>query len=315
MKFLFVFFLIPMFVLGQTNFEEGKKSFEKRDLDQAKEYFLAVEESSENKEKAKEYIADIAVLEKDWDTALSIYENLLEKKPENANLNFKYGGTLGLKAKVISKFEAAFYISDIKKHIKKAAKLDESHLESRWALVQLYIQLPGFLGGSFDTADNYADQILAIDSLNGNFAKAFVAEAEENTALAKQYYLKAIQFTNPENCKEKLEKFPMHKIVELAGKEISGCVNFNRNQLNYLTAKASAEYNVQNERGLLYLQRYIDDFSSIDGVPLHVAYFRKAQLYRNLNNKNQAKNWIEKSLAIEDDFKKAQEEKALILAM
>lgn len=312
-KYFILFFLIPFGAVSQSDFEKGKISFEKRELESSKKHFMLVTDNSENYDKAQEYIADIAVFEEEWDTAIDIYEELLEEFPEDANLNFKYGGVMGLKCLTISKFEAAFYIPDIKKYLKKAATLDENHIESRWALVQLYIQLPGVFGGSYDTANEYANQLLAIDTLNGSFAKGYVAEHRDEPENAKQYYLKAMQLKKAAVCQDELTKLPSEDIEN--NSSIIGCEVFKRNQLNYLTAKVAAEYNFQNQRGILYIQRYIDNFSSIDGEPLNKAYYRKAQLYRNLGNKKEAKKWIEKSLALEDDFDKAQEEKSMILAM
>ncbi|MFT4848202.1 MAG: hypothetical protein ACI83B_000728 [Sediminicola sp.] len=50
-----------------------------------------------------------------------------------------------LKALEISKIRALFYGSDIREASETAAILDPMHIDTRWALVEFYIQLPGIL--------------------------------------------------------------------------------------------------------------------------------------------------------------------------
>lgn len=314
-KILFLL-LFPVCVFSQSNFEKGETYFQQEKLTKAKSYLVEVGKEDSNYYKAQEYLADIAVYRENLEEALEIYEELVERFPANANLNFKYGGTLGLKALAVTKIEAAFYISDIKKYFKKAAELDKNHIEARWALVELYVKLPGFIGGSFETATTYADQLLEISPINGYFAKGYIAEHDNQPKISRTYYLKAMELNNAQACQQDLQNFSLHKIDNLDAEKMNiGCQYFNRNQLNYLTGKVAAEYNIQNQRGIFYLQQYIKNFSPVDNVPLHYAFYRKAQLYKNLGDKKQAEKWINKSLELENDFDKALEEKTLIQAM
>ena len=53
-----------------------------------------------------------------------------------------------MKAKEGSKFAALGMLDDVENAFLTAAKLDSKHIESRWALVEFYLQIPGILGGS-----------------------------------------------------------------------------------------------------------------------------------------------------------------------
>jgi len=53
-----------------------------------------------------------------------------------------------MKAKSVNKFKALGMIDEVEESFLTAAKLDPKHIDSRWALVILYIELPGIIGGS-----------------------------------------------------------------------------------------------------------------------------------------------------------------------
>jgi hypothetical protein len=50
-------------------------------------------------------------------------------------------------------------IDEVENAFLTAAKLDVKHIDSRWALVMLYIELPGIVGGSESKAQKYAERI------------------------------------------------------------------------------------------------------------------------------------------------------------
>lgn len=165
---------------------------------------MQVEPISKNYFKACEYLGDIAAHEKKWDKALHFYDLLLKEKPDNANYNYKYGGALGLKALELSKFQAAFYISDIKHYLKRAAALDKTHLGARWALLELYLKLPKILGGGTDVALGYANELKAISEIDGYLAYGHVYKEIENYKQAEKYLVKALKLGNSVTCYQKL---------------------------------------------------------------------------------------------------------------
>ena len=203
-QLLYLFILISVSLNAQTSFEKGERFFEAEKWNSAQKEFQQVSASSRQFAKSQEYLGDIAAHQKEWDKALDFYEALVEKYPDNANYNFKYGGALGMKALTLSKMQAAFYISDIKHYLKRAAILDSTHIEARWALVELYMKLPGILGGSAETSYEYATQLQDISAVDGWLAKGFIAKEEEEFELAETYYKNALKVGGSVTCYEKL---------------------------------------------------------------------------------------------------------------
>lgn len=201
---IYIFILLSSVLTAQNSFKKGEQLFKNEQWLEARSKFQEVESSSANYAKSQEYLGDIAAHQKEWNEALDYYEYLVEKYPESANYNFKYGGALGMKALTLSKMQAAFYISDIKYYLKQAAQLDSNHIEVRWALVELYMELPGILGGSSETASQYARQLQEISEVDGWLAKGFIARKEKDFSLAEKYFKNALRVGGSVTCYEKL---------------------------------------------------------------------------------------------------------------
>ena len=123
-------------------------------MNEAKLMFQDYLKSHPNHSKSIEYIGDIAGFQKQWNEALENYRKLKISFPKTANYWYKYGGALGMKAKESNKFKALGMIDEIEDSFLMAAKLDSKHIETRWALVMLYLELPGIIGGSEVKAKN-----------------------------------------------------------------------------------------------------------------------------------------------------------------
>ncbi len=318
MKYLLILFILPLTVLGQqSSFEKGEALFLKEKYNQAKPFFKEHLKAQPKDAKTIEYLGDIAGYAKDWDTAIDYYGSLVEKDNNNANYHFKAGGALGMKALEISKIRAVSYISDIKEHFERAAKLDPKHIEVRWALVEFYIQLPGIIGGSEKKAIKYANQLGELSPVDGYLANGYIAEYSDRTKDAEIFYKQAINVGGSVHTYEKLSTlYENSNQPEKAIETVTSCLKVHdRNSLHYQIGKIAAQYNLNSELGISCLQKYIDNHSVKDGVPKDWAYFRLAQIYKNIGKKNVALQWINKALADRPSFKEAKKEKELIQAL
>lgn len=314
-KYIFIFLGLNLGL--SQNFEDGVKFFNQNKFDKATAVFKDVLKKDSKHYKAKEYLGDIAAYKKNWDEAIKIYKELLDSDTSNAEYHYKYGGALGLKALTVNKMKALGYLGDIKKHLNKAAELDKKHVDVRWALVELYVSLPGIVGGSEKKALSYANQLLKISPVDGYLAKGYVAEYHDRPMDAEKHYKKAIEVGGSVHTYEKLSE-----LYESNDEPVKAVENYehankkhNRNHLNYQIGKVCAQYNIELDKGLKCLQIYLDNHSAKDGVPKSWAYFRIAQIYRHKNDKDNAYNWINKALKAKSDFKEARKEKDLILKM
>jgi len=284
-KYIIAFFyLFTIGAMAQTSLESAEKMLNSGEIENAREVFL----QHKNKPKAIEYLGDIASFYKNWDEAIEYYETLVEMDSQNAMYNFKLGGAMGMKAYYGSKFQAALLLGDIKEYLKKAADLDPKHKETRRALVELYMQIPGIVGGSKIIAESYASDLDRINEVDALLADAYIYKTEEYRDLAKNKYNEAIRAATQK--------------PELV----------TRNYLKYELGEAAAMNELQLEAGKKFLKEYIDGYGYKDLKSPSWAYLRLAQIERIQNNQQEALKYIEKSLKIDPDFDKALIEKQKI---
>ena len=213
MKFIHLYFLLlSTFVFSQSNFEKAEKLYSENKLSDAKKLFEDYLNANPNHSKTIEYLGDIAGKEKKWDEAISYYKKLKDKFPSTANYHYKFGGAMGMKAKSVNKFKALGMIDDIENSFLTAAKLDEKHIDTRWALVMLYIELPGIVGGSETKAQKYASQLMNLSKVDGYLSKGYIDVYFERYSKAETNYKKAHEIGNSNTTYEKLYDLYLNKM-------------------------------------------------------------------------------------------------------
>jgi tetratricopeptide (TPR) repeat protein len=215
-KIVFLFILFSQCLFSQTLFEKAEKLFKEKKYAEAKALFESYLKSVPNHAKTIEYLGDIAGNSKKWDMAIGYYKKLKDQNTNSANYWFKYGGAMGMKAKSVNKFKALGMIDDIESAFLKAASLDKKHIETRWALVILYIELPGIVGGSEKKATKYADELLAISKVDGYLAKGYIDVYYKRYKAAEVNLLKAHQIGKSPTTYAKLFDLYMNKLKDKA---------------------------------------------------------------------------------------------------
>ncbi len=266
---------------------------------------------------AIELLADTYSYQSKWEVAIEKYKYLVAQNPKNANYHYKHGGAIAMHAQSISKLKALGFIGEMKRAFLTAAKLDSKHIDTRWALVDMYVTLPGIVGGSYAKALKYAEELEKLSTVDGYLAKGYVYEYDNEPELAEKYYKQAIKIGGSVTCYDKLSTFyennqqPSKAIqtIEKAHKK------HQRNAMHYQIGKVSADYNIQLDKGEMCLKTYIKNYTAKDGVPVEWAYYRLAQINRHKNDKKNALVYIDKALTLKPDFKKALEEKKEISKM
>ena len=248
---------------------------------------------------AIEYYGDAFGFQEKWDPAIIEYKKLVEAKPKEANYHYKYGGVLAMKALQVNKLKALSLISDVKEAFLTAAQLDKNHIDTRWALVELYMQLPGIIGGSKSTSLKYANELEVISKVDGYLAKGYIYEYDDEPALAEKYYKMAITEGGSITCFEKLSSFyennnePEKAMATIQASQ----AKHQRNALHYQIGKVAAEYNIQLDKGAKCLFTYIENYSPKDGVPKAWAHYRLAQIFKHQSNKVNALKHIDLAIS------------------
>lgn len=200
----FLLLLISSFSWSQSNCTLGQKQFDQEDYKNAIKSLELCLTSNEKNEEAQYILGKSYAKLENWEKASDVYEKLVQDYPNNAEYNFLYGGSLGLYAKNLNPLKAVNYISDIKFYLKKAIELDENHIDARWALVQIYMELPFVVGGSKSTAEKYAEELLEISPIDGYLAFGFIEAYDENWSDAEKHYKKAVEVGQSETAFQKL---------------------------------------------------------------------------------------------------------------
>ncbi|SFC82743.1 tetratricopeptide repeat protein [Algibacter pectinivorans] len=312
-KFLFLL-VLPMVCFSQGKLEEISSFIQEKQFEKAEYQLIAYLKTHPGNLKATELLGDAYGHQKKWDQAIVEYKKLVELKPKTANYHYKYGGVLGMKA-LQNKLKAIGLIGDIKSAFTTAAELDKNHIETRWALVELYIQLPGIFGGSKSKSLHYAQELENLSKVDGYLAKGYVYEYDNEPDLAEKYYKMAIQTGGSLTCFNKLTTlYEKEKQPEKAIKTIEEAQQkHQRNALHYQIGKVAAEYNIELQKGEQCLQTYIKNYSESDGVPKAWAHYRLAQINVHKNNKETALKHIDMALAQLPKIKPFKDEKQKIL--
>ena len=169
MKYYFLVLLcVPMLLMSQTTAETVKQLFDSKQYSKAESILKVAVENSPNDRQLIELLGDAYGYQEKWDGAIENYEKLVKMDDYNANYHYKFGGAKGMKALEVSKFRALGLIGDVKRSFNRAAELDPTHIDVRWAMVELYMQLPGIIGGSYKKSMKYANEL-------ENLSKKFLA--------------------------------------------------------------------------------------------------------------------------------------------
>ena len=195
-----------------NDFKEAESLFRQGKFALAKPLFEKIVKSDAKNYKAIEYLGDIAGHAKNWNEAIKNYETLKKADPKNANYQFKFGGALGMKAKDANKFAALGMLDEVENAFLTAAKLDSKHIESRWALVEFYLQVPGILGGSEKKAQQFADGLLAISPVDGYLARGHIQEYFGRFLKAEPEYKKAFEIGQSKTTFQKLYNLYKNKL-------------------------------------------------------------------------------------------------------
>ncbi len=317
MKLTVFFFFFSLFALGQSDFEKAEQFLSEKQFSKAQDLMIIYVKNHPDNRQAIELLGDIYGHQKKWDDAIANYKKLVDLSPKTANYHYKYGGALGMKALSISKIKALGIIGDAKHEFITAADLDPKHIDTRWALVELYMQLPGIIGGSKSKAFNYADELQNLSKVDGYLAKGYIYEYDKEFVSAEKYYKLAIAEGGSLVCYEKLTNLYEHqKQYDKAIANMEAAYNKHKqNFLNYQIGKVSADYNVQLDKGEARLKTYIKNYSKDNALPKAWANYRLAQIYKLEKKKAEALKCIELALSElpnEGSFKK---EKTAILSL
>lgn len=213
-QLMILFVLTPFLLWSQSNFEKAEKLFHDKKHKEAEAVFLENLKYYPNDNKTLERLADIAAEEKQWEKAGSYYKRLKQLKSNEADYFYKYGGCLGMKAMEVNKFKALGLVTEMKTAFEKAIIINPKHIPARWALIELYLQLPRIAGGSELKALKYSNELAKISPVDGYLSKGRIDEYFERYDSAEKNYIKADEIGNSKVTFQKLYNLYLNKLKE-----------------------------------------------------------------------------------------------------
>jgi tetratricopeptide (TPR) repeat protein len=209
-----VYFLLlfPLLIWSQTNFDKAEKLFKEEKYNQAQPLFESFLKTNPSDLRTIEYLGDISGYYKSWDKAIVYYKRLKMLKPSEADYHYKYGGALGMKAKEVNKFKALGMIGEVRECFEKAIDLNPKHIDARWALIELNLQLPAIVGGSESKAIKYSNELLKLSPIDGYLSRGYIEEYFKRYKTSEQQYRKAIAVSGSKTSYQKLANLYKNKM-------------------------------------------------------------------------------------------------------
>ncbi|MBF4517701.1 hypothetical protein IRZ71_15150 [Flavobacterium sp. ANB] len=213
-KLLLLFLVAPILVWSQTNFEKGEKLFQAKKYNEAQVILEGVLKTKPSDIKTLTYLGEIAAYQKSWVKGAQYYKKLKELKPTEADYFYKYGGCLAMRAVEVNKIKAFGMVDDMKEAFEKAIELNPKHIPARWALIELYLHLPGLLGGSESKAISYSNELAVLSPVDGYMSKGRIDEYFERYPAAEKNYIKANEIGKSKVTFQKLYNLYLNKLKD-----------------------------------------------------------------------------------------------------
>jgi tetratricopeptide (TPR) repeat protein len=105
-------------------------------------------------------------------------------------------------------------IGEVKASFEKAIELNPKHIEARYALITLYLELPGIIGGSESKAIKYSNELLKLSPVDGYLSRGQIEEYFSRYSIAEQQYIKAFNIGKSKVTYQKLYDLYLNKLKD-----------------------------------------------------------------------------------------------------
>ena len=309
MKTLFTSLLLCLGTLafGQS-LDTGIKLYKSKQYAQATSTLKAIKSSDPAYAKARYYLGRVAFDQEEYGEAREFFKAATKADDSQADYFTWLGNAIGTIAQDAGKLRQASLAPKIKNAYKKAVALDPSSLDAQWGLIEFYTQAPGFMGGSWEKAEEAARAIMKIDKAEGHDALATVFLRKEEPELAAKEY-EALLKVKPEQIGSVGIFYQNQGWYDKAFNAFQkGFEQFPENYpLLYQVGRTSALSGQKAELGIESLERYMAE-APADVLPSKAAAkMRLAMIYEKQGDKSRAIALYEQSLKEDPELELAKE--------
>jgi len=153
------------------------------------------------------------------------------------------------------------------------------------------MQLPSFIGGDKDLAQQYVKELHSINKVDAYLAQAYIHKTEENVEATKNAV------------KNALEEAEKNKNL------------VNRNYQNFELGERAANLDLMPDLAVHFLEKYVENYNYKDLKSPAWAHFYIAEIQAAQSNREKALSHVNKALAVKFNFPEAEKLKQQILEM
>src|SRR5438552_12777568 len=186
-----LFFLISgPAIAGSGSFEEASKLYNRTEFEASLRVLsgLAAKNAKVFDLMGKNYF-----MLGEFKKASEVYEQAVAADPTSAEYEHWLAKAYGKRAETSSPFTAPGLASKARQHFERAVELNPKDKEAVGDLFEFYLQAPGFLGGGLDKAAKIAENIVALDPAEGQWAQARIAERRKDYRNAEEHLRRAVE--------------------------------------------------------------------------------------------------------------------------
>ena len=195
-------------------------------------------------------LANIYLQDRRYPEALYLYDKLCERNPNRFEYQFRRGASAGFLLSGTPGFRSLRYVIQLRSSFEAAVLLQPNSLAARRALLNIYLGLPGLLGGSQTKAEQQLNAIKSINPLEGALAGAIYAMNKNDISAFTQQAQMAYNDSK-------------HQFL----------INDSRYELAMITSYFFSDF----ERAIQLLNDFLDNASTGDQYPPVFARYRLAE--------------------------------------
>jgi tetratricopeptide (TPR) repeat protein len=171
-------------------YDRAKKLFNSTEFEQS----LKVLQAIPDKDGAVyELIGRNLFLLGDFRKSSEALEKAAQADPNNSEIALWAGRAFGRRAETSSILTAPGFASRARQYFEKSVELNPRNLEALSDLFEYYLEAPGFLGGGMDKAEATAARIAGIDTGEGYWSRAKLAEKRKEYQSAEEQLRRAAE--------------------------------------------------------------------------------------------------------------------------
>lgn len=185
-------FAVPPYAQDFT-VDEGKRLVEEEEFEQARDVLLKVLEKEPENAEVNFLLCKVFVILDNHDKAIKYGKKAVKLDDSVSDYHLWLGRAHGMQAQKGNKLKAIFRARRAKGEWEKAVSLDSTNIDARLNLAQYLLMAPGIAGGDKKKAKKQAEIIQDIDSLYGAIAWSFYWQNRKDTVKAESFLREAVR--------------------------------------------------------------------------------------------------------------------------